>query len=75
MPKTPTTFLQVRKFPRDLLARIDAAAKLTGIKREQLVVESLEDATTDVKELQEKLRSARKRRSEGQSQGANKERA
>ena len=62
MPKAPTAFLQVRKFPREVLARIDAAAKLLDIKREQVVTELLEEATKDVKELEEKLRDARNRR-------------
>jgi hypothetical protein len=55
-------FLQIKQFPKDVLARVDAAAKLLDIKREQVVVELLEEATKDVKELEEKLRDARNRR-------------
>lgn len=55
-------FLQVRQFPKDVMARLDAAAKLLDIKREQVVIELLEEATRDVKELEEKLRDARNRR-------------
>ena len=55
-------FLQIKQFPKELLARIDAAAKLLDIKREQVVTELLEEATKDVKELEDKLRDARKRR-------------
>jgi hypothetical protein len=55
-------YLQIKQFPKELLARIDAAAKLLTIKREQVVTELLEEATKDVKELEEKLRDARKRR-------------
>jgi len=57
-------FLQVRQFPKEVLARIDAAAKLVGIKREQLVTELLEDISRDVKEFEEKLKDERKRRLE-----------
>jgi hypothetical protein len=59
-PEMP--FLQIKQFPKELLARIDAAAKLLDIKREQVVTELLEEATKDVKELEDKLRDARKRR-------------
>jgi hypothetical protein len=55
-------FLQIRQFPKELLARIDAAAKLLDIKREEVVVELLEEGTKDVRELEEKLRDVRKRR-------------
>jgi hypothetical protein len=55
-------FLQIKQFPKEVLARIDAMAKLLGIKRELVVTELLEEATKDVKELEEKLRDARTRR-------------
>lgn len=55
-------FLQIKEFPEELLARIDAAAKLLRIKRELVVTELLEEATKDVKELEQKLRDARNRR-------------
>ena len=61
MAQKPTAFLQVRKFPRKVLDRIDAAAKLLGIKREEIVIEVLQDATRDVKELRRQAaRRARK---------------
>jgi hypothetical protein len=63
MSKT-TAFLQVRKFPRKVLDRIDAAAKLLGTKREEIVIEVLQDATRDVKEFENKLRDERARRLE-----------
>jgi hypothetical protein len=55
-------FLQIKQFPKELMARLDAAAKLLGVKREVVVTELLEEATKDVKELEEKLRDARARR-------------
>jgi hypothetical protein len=62
MAQKPTAFLQVRKFPRKVLDRIDAAAKLLGIKREEVVIEVLQDATRDVKDFEDKLRDERERR-------------
>jgi hypothetical protein len=62
MAQKPTAFLQVRKFPRKVLDRIDAAAKLLGIRREDIVIEVLQDATRDVKDFEEKLRDERERR-------------
>ena len=59
---TEMPFLQIKQFPKELLARIDAAAKLLAIKREEVITELLEDVTQDVKELEDKLRDARKRR-------------
>ncbi len=55
-------FLQIKQFPKEVLARLDAAAKLLDIKRPQVVIELLEEATKDVKELEGKLRDARNRR-------------
>lgn len=62
MTQKPTAFLQVRKFPRKVLDRIDAAAKLLGIKREEVVIEVLQDATRDVKDFEDKLRDEQERR-------------
>ena len=62
MAQKATAFLQVRKFPRKVLDRIDAAAKLLGIKREEVVIEVLQDATRDVKDFEDKLRDERERR-------------
>jgi len=55
-------FLQIKQFPKEVLARLDAAAKLLDIKRPQVVIELLEEATKDVKELEGKLRDAGNRR-------------
>jgi hypothetical protein len=55
-------YLQIKTFPKDLLARIDAAAKLLGIKKEDFATELLEDVMRDVEELEDKLRDERKRR-------------
>jgi len=55
-------FLQIPDFPKELLARLDAAATLLGIKKEELATELLEDAMRDVKGFEEKLRDERKRR-------------
>ena len=62
MAKKPTAYFQSKKFPRDVLDRIDAAAKLLGITREDVVIETMTDATIDVKEFQDKLRDERIRR-------------
>jgi hypothetical protein len=59
---TASKFLQVRKFPRKVLDRIDAAAKLLGITREEIVIEILRDTTRDVKDFEDKLRDERERR-------------
>jgi hypothetical protein len=58
----PSKFLQVRKFPRKTLDHIDAAAKVLGITREEIVIEVLQDATRDVKDFEDKLRDERERR-------------
>ena len=50
--------MQVRKFPRKTLDHIDAAAKVLGITREEIVIEVLQDATRDVKDFEDKLRRA-----------------
>lgn len=55
-------FLQIKDFPAAIMERIDAAAGLLGIRREALVTELLEDATQNVKELEERLRDERERR-------------
>jgi hypothetical protein len=53
--------LQIRKCPTDLLARINAMAELSGVSREQFVIECLDDATKELKPIQEKRKQARKR--------------
>lgn len=62
MADDQTAYLQIKQFPKQLLARIDAAAKLLEIKREEVVIELLTEGTKEVKELEEKLRDARRRR-------------
>jgi hypothetical protein len=57
-----TKYLQISEFPAAIMERIDAAAGLVGIKREELVIELLDEATLNVKELEERLRDERERR-------------
>jgi len=55
-------YLQIKDFPDELVARLDAAASLLGIKKEELATELLEDIMRDMEEFERKLRDERKRR-------------
>jgi len=55
-------YFQIKDFPDELVARLDAAASLLGIKKEELATELLQDMMSDVEEFESKLRDERKRR-------------
>ena len=47
------------RIPADLFRRIKAAAELEGIKRDQFITESLEEATKALKPVQEEMQRQR----------------